>query len=108
MRNPHAGIPFTDSDDDIAAALEDVSIPALLMSCVHMSDDDGVRRRILDGPIRPMGLFLNEVQGYMSEEDKAAARALALDVIAPESVQRTLDGGQPPSWRATPGTSASP
>ena len=80
-RNPHAGVPFTDSDDDIAAALEDVSIPALLMSCVHMTDDDDVRRQILQGPIRPMGLFLNEVQGYMSEEDKAAARALALDII---------------------------
>ena len=82
MRNPHAGVPFTDSDDDIAAALEDVSIPALLMACVHMTDDDAVRRRILDGPIKPMGLFLNEVQGYMSEEDKAAARALALDIIS--------------------------
>ncbi|MCX6481418.1 MAG: NAD(P)/FAD-dependent oxidoreductase, partial [Mycobacterium sp.] len=81
MRNPHAGEPFTDSDEAIAAALEDVSVPALLMSCVHMSDDEDVRRRILDGPIKPMGLFLNEVQGFMSEEDKAAARALALDII---------------------------
>jgi len=81
MRNPHAGEPFTDSDEAIAAALEDVSVPALLMSCVHMTDDEDVRRRILDGPIKPMGLFLNEVQGFMSEEDKAAARALALDII---------------------------
>ncbi len=81
MRNPHAGEPFTDSDEAIAAALEDVSVPALLMSCVHMTDDENVRRRILDGPIKPMGLFLNEVQGFMSEEDKAAARALALDII---------------------------
>ncbi len=80
MRNPHAGIPFTAadmSDDAIAKALEDVSIPTLLLSCVHMSGDAG----ILDGPLRPQGLFLNEVQGYMSEEDKAKARALALDVI---------------------------
>lgn len=82
MRNPHAGVPFTDSDDEIAAALQDVSIPALLMSCVHMTDDDAVRRSILDGPLRPAGLFLNEVQGFMSEEDKAAARALALRIIA--------------------------
>ena len=80
MRNPHAGEPFTAedmSDEDIAAALEDVSVPTLLLSCVHMSGDTS----ILDGPLRPQGLFLNEVQGYMSEEDKAAARALALDVI---------------------------
>ncbi len=81
MRNPHAGEPFTDSDAEIAAALADVSIPALLMSCVHMTDDDAVRLAILDGPLRPAGLFLNEVQGFMSEEDKAAARTLALDII---------------------------
>lgn len=81
MRNPHAGEPFDDSDKQIAAALQDVSVPVLLMSCVHMADDDATRRAILDGPLRPAGLFLNEVQGYMSEGDKAAARALALDVI---------------------------
>jgi 4-hydroxyacetophenone monooxygenase len=80
-RNPSAGEPFTESDDAIAAALRDVSIPTLLMSCVHMTDDDEVRRSILEGPLRPAGLFLNEVQGFMSEDDKAAARALALDVI---------------------------
>jgi 4-hydroxyacetophenone monooxygenase len=77
MRNPHAGEPFTTSDAEIAAALKDVSIPALLLSCVHMSGDVS----ILDGPIRPRGIFLNEVQGYLSDEDKNAARALALDVI---------------------------
>ena len=76
-RNPHAGEPFTTSDAEIAAALEDVSIPALLLSCVHMSGD----ATLLDGPLRPAGIFLNEVQGYMSEDDKAAARALALGII---------------------------
>ncbi|MGV1005051.1 MAG: NAD(P)-binding domain-containing protein [Candidatus Nanopelagicales bacterium] len=81
MRNRHAGEPFTDSDEKIAAALEDVSVPALLMSCVHMTDDDALRRSILDGPIGPAGIFLNEVQGFMSDEDQAAARALALDMI---------------------------
>ena len=77
MRNPHAGMPFNSSDAEIAAALEDVSIPALLLSCVHMSGDAA----LLDGPLRPAGILLNEVQGYMSEADKAAARALALDII---------------------------
>jgi len=81
MRHPHAGEPFTDSDADIAAALQDVSIPALLMACVHMTDDPAVRQSILDGPLRPAGLFLNEVQGFMSEDDKAAARNLALQII---------------------------
>jgi 4-hydroxyacetophenone monooxygenase len=77
MRNPHAGVAFSSSDAEIAAALEDVSIPALLLSCVHMSGDP----TLLDGPLKPAGILLNEVQGYMSEPDKAAARALAFDII---------------------------
>jgi 4-hydroxyacetophenone monooxygenase len=77
MRNPHAGEPFTTSDEDIAAALEDVSIPTLLLSLVHMSGNPDLIR----GRLRPAGLFLNEVQGYMTEEDKAEARVLALEVI---------------------------
>ncbi len=77
MRNPHAGEPFATPDREIAAALLDVSVPTLLLSCVHMSGDPGIIR----GRLRPAGLFLNEVQGYLSEEDKAEARALALEVI---------------------------
>ncbi|MGZ4795545.1 MAG: flavin-containing monooxygenase [Acidimicrobiia bacterium] len=76
-RNPHAGQVITDDDATIAAALEDVSIPTLMLSLVHMTGDLSYVR----GPIRPQGLFLNEVQGYMAEEDKAAVRATALDVI---------------------------
>jgi 4-hydroxyacetophenone monooxygenase len=78
VRNPHAGQPFTTSDEEIAEALLDVSIPTLMLSLVHMSGDPGLIR----GELKPAGLFLNEVQGYMSEEDKAAARKIALEVIA--------------------------
>ncbi|MGI8334538.1 flavin-containing monooxygenase [Actinomadura scrupuli] len=77
MRNPHAGEPFTTSDEEIAEALLDVSVPALMLSLVHMSGDP----ELIRGRLRPAGLFLNEVQGYLSEEDKAEIRALALDVI---------------------------
>src|SRR5690348_11550216 len=77
MRNQHAGIPFDTPDEEIAAALEDVSIPTLMLSLVHMSGDP----ELIRGRLRPAGLFLNEVQGYMTEEDKAEVRALALDVI---------------------------
>ena len=77
MRNPHAGQPFTTSDAEIAEALLDVSIPTLMLSLVHMSGDPSLIR----GALRPAGLFLNEVQGYMSDDDKATARALALRVI---------------------------
>jgi 4-hydroxyacetophenone monooxygenase len=95
MRNQQAGLPFTSSDDEIRAALEDVSIPTLLVSCVHMTGDP----TILDGPITPAGAMLNEVQGYLSDEDKRAARELAFGIIRdyrdrgcpdPEPVEPTL------------------
>ena len=37
---------------------------------------------MIRGDLKPAGLFLNEVQGYMSEDDKAAVRKIALEVIA--------------------------
>jgi|tagenome__1003787_1003787.scaffolds.fasta_scaffold20989172_6 4-hydroxyacetophenone monooxygenase len=77
MRNPHSGEPFTTSDEDIATALLDVSIPTLMCSLVHMSGDP----ELIRGRLRPTGLMLNEVQGYMTEDDQAEVRALALDVI---------------------------
>src|SRR4051794_41929468 len=49
-----------------------------MLSLVHMSGDPSLIR----GALKPAGLFLNEVQGLMSEDDKAAVRALALRVIA--------------------------
>ena len=76
MRSRYAGRPFTTSTAEIAAALEDVSIPTLLLSLVHITGDP---RFIRD--FKQMGVFLNEVQGFMSEEDKARARAEALSAI---------------------------
>ncbi|GBE65844.1 monooxygenase [Mycobacterium sp. MFM001] len=76
MRSRYAGQPFTTSTAAIAAALEQVSIPTLLLSCVHITGDP---RFIRD--FKPAGIFLNEVQGFMSEEDKARARQAALPVI---------------------------
>ena len=70
MRSRYAGQPFDTSDTDIAAALEQVSIPTLLLSLVHITGDP---RFVRD--FKPAGIFLNEVQGFMSEEDKARARA---------------------------------
>src|ERR1700722_388500 len=76
MRSRYAGDPFSTSTSEIAAALEDVSIPTLLLSLVHITGDP---RFIRD--FKQMGIFLNEVQGFMSEEDKARARTEALSVI---------------------------
>ena len=76
-RSFHVGQPFTTPDADIAAALEQVSVPTLLLSLVHITGDPRYIREF-----KQAGLFLNEVQGFMSEEDKARARAVALPVIA--------------------------
>ncbi|OBJ56155.1 NAD(P)/FAD-dependent oxidoreductase [Mycobacterium sp. 1423905.2] len=77
MRSVYAGLPFTTSTPEIAAALADVSIPTLLLSLVHITGDP---RYIRD--FKQMGVFLNEIQGFMSEEDKARARATAVPIIA--------------------------
>ncbi|MBB3600743.1 4-hydroxyacetophenone monooxygenase [Mycolicibacterium sp. BK556] len=75
--NPYAGQPFTSTDAEIAAALEQVSIPTMLLSLVHITGDPRFIREF-----KQNGVFLNEVQGFMSEEDKAKAREVALPVIA--------------------------
>ncbi|MBB3048747.1 4-hydroxyacetophenone monooxygenase [Litorivivens lipolytica] len=79
--------PITEDDAFIAKALEDASIPTLMLSMIHMSGDSS----LLDGSIRPVGLYLNEVQGFMSEEDKAEVRKQALEVI-----RRYRDSGGKP------------
>lgn len=83
-RSPHAGEPITATDEQIAVSLEDVSIPTLVLSMVHMTGDPSWIR----GDLRPNGLFLNEVQGFMDEETKARVRRDAVDVI-----RRYRDGG---------------
>ena len=77
-RNPHAGAPFDDDDATIARVLQDVSIPALMCSLVHITGDPSWIR----GEIRPVGSALNEYQGYMTEEMRAEIRQRALPVIA--------------------------
>ncbi len=68
---------ITDDDDTIAQALQEASIPTLMMSMVHMMGDVS----LLDSAIRPAGVYINEYQGFMSEEDKQTVRAQALEVI---------------------------
>jgi 4-hydroxyacetophenone monooxygenase len=75
-QNP-AGAVITDDDDAIAAALEDASIPCLMMSMIHMSGDAS----LLDGDVRPQGVYINEFQGYMDEASKSEVRRRALGLI---------------------------
>ncbi len=77
-RNRFAGEPFDDSDEVIAGALAEVSVPALLCSLVHMTGDPSWVR----GDIQPnVGMSL-DIQGAMSEEDMAEVRRRALPAIA--------------------------
>jgi 4-hydroxyacetophenone monooxygenase len=71
------GLPFDDSDDVIRAAVADASVPALLMSMVHMTGDMGLLERLP----KPFMLIAMDLQGAMSEPDKAVVREHAFDVI---------------------------
>ena len=77
-RNPHAGEPFTDEDPAIAAALEEVSVPALLCSLVHMTGDPAWIR----GDIRPRVAMSLDVQSAIPASERAEVRRRALPAIA--------------------------
>lgn len=68
---------ITASDEAIAEALESASIPCLMASMMYMSGDYS----LLDGDIRPGEAVLSEIQGFMSEADKAEIRRRALPII---------------------------
>lgn len=77
-RNRFAGVPFTDDDAAVAAALEDVSVPALLCSLVHMTGDPAWVR----GDIRPRNTVPSDVQHGIPPEEQAEVRRSALPAIA--------------------------
>ena len=67
-----------DDDRQIAAALEDVSVPALLCSLVHMTGDPSWIR----GDIRPRVAMSLDIQSGIPAEEQAEVRRRALPVIA--------------------------
>jgi len=77
-RNPHAGEPFEDDDEAIAAALEDVSVPALLCSLVHMTGDPSWIR----GDVRPRVAIASEFQSRIPDDELADVRRRAVPTIA--------------------------
>ncbi len=77
-RNPHAGEPFTDDDEVVAAALGDVSVPALLCTLVHLTGDPAWIR----GPIQPRLAAAFDVQAGIAPDDQEQVRRAALPVIA--------------------------
>lgn len=75
---------ITEDDAFIAATLQSASIPTLMMSIVHMTGDASILR----GAIKPQTPLIGEIQGYLSEKDKATIRALGLDTL-----KKFRDGG---------------
>src|SRR4051812_625624 len=77
-RNPHAGEPFEADDAAVAAALDDVAVPALLCSLVHMTGDPSwIRGRTL----RQLPSS-SDYQCGLSADEVAEVRQQALPVIA--------------------------
>ena len=69
--------PVTEDDAFLAAALEHASIATLLMVIVHLTGD----ARVLRGSIRPRKSLRGELDGGLSDGDKATVRARALDAL---------------------------
>ena len=68
---------FTDSDEQIRAALEDVSVPALIAAIVHTTGDPSPLR----GLIRPRSFVPNDFQGGLDEDERRELCAVALDAL---------------------------
>lgn len=68
---------FNDSDSAITKALEQASVPTLMAAMMLIKGDAS----LLEGAIKPGQGVLGEVQGFMSESDKATVRDQALTVL---------------------------
>jgi len=77
MSETAAHRPITEDDSFIAAALERASIPTLMMSIIHLTGNAS----LLTGAIRPGYAIMGDVDGGLSEDDKAIMRAVALDAL---------------------------
>lgn len=71
------GLPFNESDEFLRAAIDEASVPALLMSMVHMTGD----MSLLDQLPGPFMLIPMDLQGAMPEPDKQRVRDRAFDVV---------------------------
>ena len=76
------------SDSEIEAAVAHASLPALMMSMIHMSGDAS----LLDGAARPQHALMFDMDAGMSPEDARAIRERAVVLI-----REYLSKGRPPS-----------
>jgi 4-hydroxyacetophenone monooxygenase len=72
-----ATLPFTESDEQIKTALEDVSVPALIAAIVQTTGDP----TLLRGPIRPRRFVPNDFQGGLEDDESRELRSVAFDVL---------------------------
>ncbi len=79
--------PITEDDATIAAALEDVSVPALVAAVTSITGDPALLR----GTVRPRTFVPNDFQGGLEEGELAQLRAQALARLA-----HYRDSGCPP------------
>ena len=68
---------ITATDAELERMLAGASVPALIMSLVHLTGDVSVLR----GDIRPKKPLINEYHGGLSEEQNARVRGLALTAL---------------------------
>ncbi len=80
--------PITESDEVIAAALEDAHLPSLIAALVHVTGDES----LVTGEIKPAYDFFGDGQGGLTPEQRAATRARALDAL-----KKLRDGAKLPS-----------
>ena len=76
MKTPAAPLSQT-SDSQIEAAVAHASLPALMMSMIHMTGDTS----LLDGPARPKHALMFDMDAGMSPEDAASIRERAVVLI---------------------------
>jgi 4-hydroxyacetophenone monooxygenase len=78
MTSLAADAPITEDDAFLAEVVQHGSIATLLMAIVHLTGDAA---RVLDGPIRLQPTLPGEVDGGLTDTDKAAVRAMALQAL---------------------------
>ena len=91
---------ITEDDETIKSALKEASIPALMVSLVHMTGD----MNILRGDIRPHARALGDPNVGITEEQGAIVRAQALEILTTYrdasscklSVAKSREAGLPP------------
>jgi 4-hydroxyacetophenone monooxygenase len=70
-------LPITESDDQIREALQHAEVPPLLPALAYLTGD----LSLLRPELRPDPMMIAMPQGGLSDDQQAAARAIALDVL---------------------------